>query len=282
MISVVLPAHNEASVIRRSLERLMEGFALGEIDAVVVCNGCTDNTAEIARSIAGVRVIETDVASKTNALNLGDRAVRGYPRFYVDADVIMPGESLRMVAQILRSGKYLAAAPRMESDMSDSNWFVRAFQQVWMELPYCREGMIAGAYGISQEGRKRFGQFPAVTADDAFVRLHFSPAERCVVDRCTFIVKAPRTLSAMIKIKTRGYFGNHQLRKRFPELFRANEIRHTRPLLGLIRRPSLWPSLAVYVYVRTVSRLLGYRRYYLGNHAQWERDETSRQVMAST
>ena len=178
MISVVIPAFNEGAVIGRNLEKMVGGAAPGELEVVVVCNGCTDNTADVARSFPLVNVIETSVPSKTNALNLGDRAVSGFPRFYVDADVMISLESLRVVARVLGTGQYLAAAPRMEADVSKSNWFVRAFQRVWMQLPYCRQGLIAQAYGISEEGRRRFGEFPSITADDAFVRLHFAPDER--------------------------------------------------------------------------------------------------------
>src|SRR5829696_5509012 len=113
MISIVIPAHNEANVIGRCLASLLDGAAEGELDVVVVCNGCTDATADVARRAGpAVRVIETDVPSKSNALNLGDRAARGFPRFYVDADVVVPLASVREVGRVLESGAALAAAPR--------------------------------------------------------------------------------------------------------------------------------------------------------------------------
>jgi hypothetical protein len=37
---VVIPAHNEAAVIRRSLDALLAGFAPNELHVVVACNGC--------------------------------------------------------------------------------------------------------------------------------------------------------------------------------------------------------------------------------------------------
>jgi hypothetical protein len=43
MISIVVPAHNESSVIA------FANPALDEIGVVVVCNGCTDDTANVAR-----------------------------------------------------------------------------------------------------------------------------------------------------------------------------------------------------------------------------------------
>ena len=70
----------------------MRGFAPGELDVVVVCNGCTDQTAELARSCGyQVRVVELASASKPAALRIGDAAALAFPRLYLDADVILPG-----------------------------------------------------------------------------------------------------------------------------------------------------------------------------------------------
>src|SRR5580765_7856518 len=112
MISVVMPAHNEAPVIRRTLEALTNGAAPGELEVIVVCNGCTDDTAAVARTVPGpIRVIDSQVASKVKALNLGDQEARGFPRVYIDADVLMSVDSLRKLARRLEDGSILAAAP---------------------------------------------------------------------------------------------------------------------------------------------------------------------------
>ena len=282
MISIIIPAHNEATVIGRCLRSLLDGAAPGELEIIVVCNGCQDQTAGVARSFAGVKVIETATASKSHALNLGDKAASGFPRFFIDADVVLPRASLLAAAKALEDEQTLAAAPRMEVDLSASNGFVRAFYRIWTQLPYFRDGMIgSGAYGLSEAGRRRFDAFPAITADDAFVRLHFTAGERRTLHDCTFRVTAPRTLRGVVKIKTRGHFGNFELNKRYPHLLANNETRHGGALLALFRRPGLWPSLAIYLYVRGASRLLSYHRYRFGDHRHWERDDTSRQPVTS-
>ena len=67
--SVVIPAHNEAASIRRCLDALFDGFAPGELDVAVVCNGCSDETAALAASSGHpVRVIELEAPSKPAAL----------------------------------------------------------------------------------------------------------------------------------------------------------------------------------------------------------------------
>ena len=90
-ISVVIAAHNEEAVLGRCLDALLRTARTGELEIAVVCNGCTDGTAEVARGYGeDICVLETPEASKTAALNLGDPAVSGFPRFYVDADVLLP------------------------------------------------------------------------------------------------------------------------------------------------------------------------------------------------
>src|SRR4030095_14237372 len=80
--------HDEATLIEGCLRDLTAGAPPGELEVIVVCNGCTDDTEARARAFGDpVRVISTETASKALALNLGDEAARGFPRFYVHADL---------------------------------------------------------------------------------------------------------------------------------------------------------------------------------------------------
>ena len=96
--SAVIPAHNEAAVIQRCLNALLNGFAPGELDVVVACNGCTDDTADIVRSTwPTVRLIEIAQASKPAALRAADDALSTFPRIYLDADITLPSKSARIL-----------------------------------------------------------------------------------------------------------------------------------------------------------------------------------------
>src|SRR6185295_9740290 len=186
---------------------------------VVVCNGCDDATADVVRGFGDrVRLIETPVASKTNALNLGDDAALGFPRLYVDADVVLPLDAVRKIAARLAEDAP-AASPSMATDLSRSSWVVRAYYAVWTRLPYVREGMIGvGVYALSEVGRRRFGRFPSVIADDGYVRMHFDADERVLVDGAPVRVVAPATLADLLKVKTRSRLGGLELAAKFPEL----------------------------------------------------------------
>lgn len=278
LVSIVIPAHNEAAVIDRCLSRLLQRGARGSVEIIVVCNGCSDDTAAIARRFGDpVRVIETEVPSKSNALNLGDQAARGFPRFFLDADVAIERDAIEKVSEALRSPRCLVAAPRVRFDLSASSWAVRAFYGVWARTPYMRQGMVgSGLYALSREGRSRFDRFPSITADDGFVHRCFRSDERAIIGDCSFTITPPRDVRSLISIKTRAYFGQIELEHHFPHMKADAGASHTPALLRLAMNPLNWPALAIYAYVRLASRARARRRWREGDHRRWERDESSR------
>jgi cellulose synthase/poly-beta-1,6-N-acetylglucosamine synthase-like glycosyltransferase len=71
--SIIIPAHNEQAVVARGIESLDRDAGADSYQVIVVANGCSDKTCEVARRAWDrVEVVETDVPSKSNALNLGD------------------------------------------------------------------------------------------------------------------------------------------------------------------------------------------------------------------
>ncbi len=278
MISVIIPAHNEESVIARGLRCIIEGVRPGELEVIVVCNGCTDRTAEIARGFREpVRVIEIPHASKTVALNAADKAATGYPRFYVDADVTVGLESVRAMAAVLYDGKALLVAPSVRMNFEGAGWLVRAYYNVWTRLP-CNQVMVgAGVYGLSRKGRDRFKEFPEVIADDGFVRFRFPESERALVPGAVALVDSPRTLGGLVRIKTRSRLGGYQLRRLFPQM-PASDSRAARQSVRFIAlRPRLWPAGAVYLLVTIWTKLRALRRLRRGC-LQWERDDSRSRV----
>ncbi|MCY2954895.1 MAG: glycosyltransferase family 2 protein [Planctomycetota bacterium] len=278
MISVVIPAHNESRVIQRTLAALRDSPRPGELQIIVVCNGCKDDTARVARAFAPtIRVVETDLPSKSSALNLGDCAATVFPRFYLDADVILPWESLHRMSVRLTQGDILAVAPLPHFDLTESSWPVRAYYQIHMRLPAYREGIGgSGVYGLSEEGRKRFDRFPDVTADDGFVRVQFRPEERATLADCHSIVRAPCTLRELISIKTRSHYGSCELRRLNPGLWVNKGASNRAALMELCCNPLLWPKLLAYAYVKIMIRLRSRRLLRAGGRGAWQRDESSR------
>ena len=225
MLSIVIPAHNESSVIGRCLTALLDGLEGSDFEIIVVCNGCKDDTAEIARGFSAVKVIELEVASKVVALNTGDRVAQGFPRAYIDADIQLKGRDLLSAVRKFDSAGIEIVAPRLHVDLAKSSLLVKAFYGIWMQLPYFadRQMVGSGVFILSEAGRNRFGEFPQIIADDGYVRSLFKGEERLTAEDCEFTIYAPQTLADLVKIKSRVRFGNMELNMKFPELTIGSE-----------------------------------------------------------
>jgi len=224
LISVIIPAHDEGRSIARCLSVLLDGSLPGELEVVVVCNGCTDDTEGVARSFGPpVIVLVTTDASKSHALNLGDGAASGFPRFYLDADVELSIDSVRAVAAAFRPGEVLAAAPGLAMDVSNSSAAVRAYYRIWTRLPSVRTDLVGrGVYAVSAEGRQRFDAFPEVIADDHFIRTTFPPEARATVPSCSSRVRATSTFRALVRRNVRVHAGNRQVDRAGQSALRRN------------------------------------------------------------
>jgi len=246
---------------------------------VVICNGCADNTATLAKKFEPkILVIESPVPSKTNAINLGEKHASSFPRIYMDADTKLTEGSLDKIIEILKNGQYLAVSPTPRMDLSNSNWFVKAYYDIWLSLPYSQQGMMgAGVYALSEEGRKRFGRFPDIIADDGYVRALFKEHERCNVEGAYSIVTAPTSLHWLIKIKTRSRMGQWQLANLYPNIQGNEEKNYSGAIRDVLKRPLLWLKVAVYLYVNYRSRVLAKRKMKNLAGYKWEKDESSRQ-----
>lgn len=278
MTSIIIPAHNEEKVIERCLRPLIYSVENDELEVIVVCNGCTDQTAKIvSRTSDKIICIETDIASKANALNIGDEAAHFFPRFYLDADISISMEVISAVMKALEDG-YMAASPEAEMNLADSSWIVKAYYDVWLSLPYCRAGMIgAGVYALSVEGRSRFKMFPDIIADDGYVRCLFNESERGAVRGYYSMVTAPGKLSDLVKIKTRSRLGRYELEEKYPGLMTNEEKDYLGAMKELVQNVRMWPKIFIYIVVNYITRARAMWQK-KNNTLAWERDDSSRQT----
>jgi glycosyltransferase involved in cell wall biosynthesis len=104
-LSIIVPARNEADVLRPCLESLLaqseKGFAAGEDwELLLVDDGSTDDTRSIALGLAGVNVLDPAPlqpgwTGKANAVWTGARHARGEWLLFTDADTIHQAGNLR-------------------------------------------------------------------------------------------------------------------------------------------------------------------------------------------
>ena len=280
MVSVVIPAYNEGRTIERCLRTMLDGAEPGELEIVVVCNACKDDTAARARKFEdqGVTVIDTPTPGKANALNLGDAAATSFPRFYVDADIQLSIHAIRDVASMLGDDSdIVVAAPKAVVDYRTRPPWVRSYYEVWTRLPYFNEGMVgSGVYAFSRKGRARFETFPEIIADDEFARLQARPHERASSENSTFTITPPKSLRAIVNINTRVRAGNYELREKFPGLVGNDNTNPARSLREIVKNPRLWRHAPIYLGVMFASKLLAHRKLRAKQEKVWERDESSR------
>lgn len=267
--TVVVPAHDEAAVLPRLLGQLAPWARAVGVDVLVVCNGCTDATAEVARGF-GVRVLDLPEPSKAAALVAGDAAATGFPRLYVDADVRVGPAAVAATLLALDEGRWLAARPAAVVDVTGASAPVRAYHRVRARLPSARAALWgAGVYGLSERGHARLGAFPDLVADDLWVDTLFSPAEKVVVAAPPVLVSGPRTTASLLRVLHRTYRGNAQVRS-------STGTSSTGRTLGELARTVRGPRTAADAAVYATLVLLGRVRRPDRAGGRWERDESTR------
>ncbi|WP_315772754.1 glycosyltransferase family 2 protein [Rhodococcoides kroppenstedtii] len=268
--TVVIPAHDEAAVLATTLAPLSELARTGTIEVIVACNGCTDGTADIARSVPGITVVDTGAASKTGALNAADGTALFWPRMYLDADIVVTPRAVLDVLAALRGGggdvgDVLAARPPFVYDTRHASFLVRRFYAARSRVPdFSRHLWGAGCYALGEVGHRRLGRFPDVVADDVVVDGLFAATEKTVVDTDPVVVAVPRTVRALVAVLSRSLRGNAAV----PRTTDARSSLAT--LARSVRGPVSAVDAAVYVALATAGRVAARR------DRGWVRDETNR------
>jgi len=108
-VSVVIPAYNEEQYLGRCLEALaQQTYPADRLEVIVVDNGSTDATAEIARQY-GVRVIAEPRKGVARARQTGFEAARGAIIASTDADTVVPPFWVARIAAHFRADPALGA-----------------------------------------------------------------------------------------------------------------------------------------------------------------------------
>ncbi|MDH6238271.1 glycosyltransferase [Cryobacterium sp. CG_9.6] len=279
MGSVVIAAHNEALVIARCLLALSPAVLAGDLDVIVVCNGCVDSTADIARSFTGVRVVEIAVASKTAALRAGDVIARRGPRIYLDADVVMTSRAALDVMAELSHGPALGGRPPVRFETAGSEWAVQSWYRIRVQLPSIQNVLWgAGTYALSTAGRARFTEFPNIVSDDLFIDNLIGTDERVIVSTDPVIVHAPRRSVDLVKILKRTY----RTQSDVPLTARATPVSASQrgqlaDVWALVRAdPRQICDVVLYVAMITLARV---QAKLAPAGTRWERDTSSRETL---
>jgi len=278
MPTIIVPAHNEESVIEACLDSIIRQDPIDHV--IVACNGCTDNTVELVqKKYPDVVCLDIEKPSKTNALNVAEAKARElgvtYPIFYIDADTQLSSNAISHITNAMENSVTKLCAPTPIIDTSRSSWLVQTYYKVWLKLPYIAEGVIATcSFIVSEEGRKRFDIFADVIGDDGYIRCQFKNAEIANIEGAEIYIRAPKDIYSLIKIKTRARLGNMELiaRKKCPiqEAKNYGNVMRSRLLSKEFFSTSIYIGIALIIRLRAKSQFKKIANY------QWETDDSSR------
>ena len=262
MLSVIIPAHNEAALIGPCLQAVLGSNGGFPVEIIVVANGCDDNTAEIAGNYKadaksrGWDLVIIDIAKggKLGALNAADQAAQYDQRMYLDADVVVSPHLLAQISTRLecREAQYASGTliiPRPASAIS------RAYRAIYRRVPFMTHGVPgAGLFALNAAGRARWAEWPDIISDDTYARLMFAPNERAKVLASYNwpIVEGWRNLVA---VRRRQNAGVAEIRARYPELL-MNDDTPDLDVFGKLKLALAHPfGFAVYAGVALTVRL---------------------------
>jgi glycosyltransferase involved in cell wall biosynthesis len=274
--SIVIPAHNEERAIASLLEQLLADAGPGEFDVLVMCNGCTDRTSELARQFEpAVRVVDVPEPSKRAAIKQADSLASAFPRLYIDADVGIGTADVRALRDGLVA-EVLVAAPTRVIPRDGVARLVRAYYDVWEELPQVRAAPFGrGVVALSRSGHERIRDLPPMMSDDLAMTAEFAAHERVVIADARVVVWPPRTMRDLVGRRVRVYTGNDQFdqaRGRSAELTTS-----PRDLMAILRRrPALTPKVVVFIGVSVFAKFAARKAIRSGDYQTWRRDESSR------
>jgi len=264
MLSVIIPACNEADYIGPCLEALLAQTIADPVEIVVAANACTDGTVAIARGFTErfaargwrLEVLDIPEGGKAGALDRGDTAATGDMRVYLDADVIIRPEMLTQLQDALDRNEPAYASGELVVAPAKS-WVTRRFADLWTRLPFMTTDVPgAGLYAVNAAGRARWERFPQIISDDGYVRLLFRPEERMKVG-VRYLWPMVEGTRALIRVRRRQDAGMRELAETFPELLANEGKARLRPADHLRLLATVPVSYLVYVGVILAVRLGG-------------------------
>jgi glycosyltransferase involved in cell wall biosynthesis len=152
-ISVIVPAYNEEKYLGETLKSIQRAteFLLKKdgmsTEIIVVDNGSTDSTSDIASSFGATVVNETkhNVATVRNA---GASFAKGHVLVFIDADTIVPEKLLWRINEVMASPSCFGGA--VDTDYLPAKTSIKIYLQLWRLL-----GKLAGmAQGATQFCRR--------------------------------------------------------------------------------------------------------------------------------
>lgn len=226
-ISFVIAAHNGAPFLAEKLHSIFElDYPQDRIQTIVVNDGSTDETGQIARSFGGrIVLIDSAKVGKAAALNQGMAVAGGEIIVLTDVRQRVASDSLRYLVENFADPAVgtVSAELQIQSGSSNEEADTGAYWKYerWIRLNLSSIDSIFGASGSYYAVRKELTIPipPNTLVDDMYLPLHaFFLGYRLIVDRRAKMYDYPTNLAAEFGRKVRTLAGNYQIISRYPQL----------------------------------------------------------------
>jgi peptidoglycan-N-acetylglucosamine deacetylase len=225
MISVLIPAHNEAKVIVASVQRILRS-TYPKIEVIVIDDGSTDGTSALVSAAFPasdtVTVITVPNGGKARALNIGLGLARGEIIVALDADTQFESETIARLARWFDDAAVAAVAGNAKVGNrvnTITNW--QALEYISAQNLERRALMVLGCItvvpGAVGAWRRKvldeLGGFPANTlAEDQDLTLAVQKARHKVLYDSSAVAwtEAPDTVQGLVKQRFRWAYGTFQ------------------------------------------------------------------------
>jgi glycosyltransferase involved in cell wall biosynthesis len=270
--TVIIPAYNEKKVIAKLLTALHCGVVNKSFQVIVACNSTNDGSVEfISEHFPLVTCLDIKQASKTNALNEAEKLNLGFPRIFIDADITISAEAVKILIHYTSQFQDAAlVAPRGKINTDSSDFLVRIFYSGWMKTPfYLEHGFGSGIYVLNKKARANFEFFPDIIADDGFIREVVMHEQLHICEVAESTVEAPRNIKDLLNIKIRSKLGNQQLAN-------LGLIRNTNKVTKRFLHKLTLLETLVYFTVNYIANRGAAKKLKTIEQYTWQRDESSR------
>jgi cellulose synthase/poly-beta-1,6-N-acetylglucosamine synthase-like glycosyltransferase len=223
-VSILIPAHNEEKVLDKAIESVLEAFYPNDKEIIVIDDGSTDRTYEVAESFCdrGLKVIRRPNGGKAVALNHGLLFARGEIIIMVDADSLVGKNTLIELVQPFRDPEVASVAGNIKV-LNRVNWLTRcqALEYIANINVYRRAldvfgsvTVVPGSLGAyRREVLEGSGFYDLDTlVEDFDVTIKALKTGKVVQSSSSAVAytEAPQTLGGLIKQRLRWYRGNFQ------------------------------------------------------------------------
>lgn len=219
-VSVVIAAYNERRNIESRLQNLLASDYPRELmEIIVVCDGCTDETAKLAAQFEGVRVIElAKRRGKSAAINVGVQFAQGEVIVFADARPLFAKDTISRLVQVLEDSSIGAVSGELilmaEDGTPRALGLYWRYEKVLRALETQVDSIVVCTGAVYAIRKELFVPIPeGLAVDDMWVPLHIArKGYRVVFDRQAQAYDClVHSFGAEFKRKVRTLAGNYQL-----------------------------------------------------------------------